>query len=109
MDLPRKDGQTYREKLARAYPDDERAAPPEGPSGYKHIWAYWLEISGTRDAGFASLAPITYRELKAWADVKRSVYLNPQIVDLIMATDRRFRRVYADHTNDTKEDDGKSA
>lgn len=48
--------------------------------------------------------PLTYLELQAWQSIKRSVYVNSQIAELIMRIDQRFRKAWSDR-NKPKEND----
>jgi len=34
-----------------------------------HLWAWFCELDSKRTAGFASLNPISFSELKAWSDL----------------------------------------
>lgn len=43
--------------------------PPEFPDDLEHIWSMFLELNGCRTNGFAGPNPISYQEIKAWADL----------------------------------------
>lgn len=62
-------------------------APPEEA---EHVWGWFLELSATRSAGFAAVAPVTFLEIRAWAELTGE-RPTPAEVRLIRRLDDSFR------------------
>lgn len=103
-DFPLDNGKTYRQHLKTAYPDPDDPLAPEtakilaspAPCGLAFLWGYWLDLSRTRGSGMVAPMPLTYSELKAWAELRPDNYLNSHIVEMIIQIDCVFRRAWSD-------------
>lgn len=55
-----------------------------------------MDLSRTRGSGMTAPQPLTYSEITAWANLRPSVHLSEQIVELLVRIDCAFRSVWAE-------------
>ena len=65
------------------------------PEELSHIWLWFAELGLTRTAGFNSLNPISYMEIKAWADLTGRTPTHRDI-ERIRALDALFLRTISE-------------
>jgi len=94
---PTKDGSSRRDYLQASADRGnvtaiEALTPPEVPLAMVHLWHWWTELSGSRQQGMHGLAPITYRDVVAWANLTERDP-DPYEVDVLFRMDAAFRHV----------------
>ena len=68
---------------------------PEVPIAGRNVLTMFMELSSARQSGFNGLMPISYLELKAYADVTDTQF-EPWEVDLIKVMDRALLEAVAE-------------
>ena len=70
-------------------------AGPEIPPGLRYLWAWFLEVTRTRQTGHAGMQSLTYTEIMAWA-MLTDRYPLPYEVDALLALDHATRMAFLD-------------
>lgn len=70
------------------------------PCGLEFVFALWGEMSWTREAGFASAQPLTYREFEAFKAMRPDWIISGWVASLVMQIDRVFRRLISEKQKD---------
>ena len=95
MSRPTKDGTAQRVHLQAAANRGSVNAiaaltPPPFPLGCTHLFNWWAELHNARGEGMNGIAPITYRDLDAWARVTGRAP-EPFEFDLLLTMDATYR------------------
>jgi hypothetical protein len=71
------------------------------PKGFTYLWDWYGELGSSRQNGMAP-NPLTFTEIKAWADLtQRDVA--PWEIEIIKTIDNSYLRTGAEHRREQKE------
>jgi hypothetical protein len=65
---------------------------PDFPQELEYVWSYFLSLNEGRGATQVGAAPLTYSDIKAWAELTGNI-LTPFEVDCIKRLDRKYMKV----------------
>jgi len=67
-----------------------RLVPPPLPEPLAYVFTWWTELHASRGHDMHGVAPITYRDIEAWARLTQTD-VTPFEVGLLLRLDRTFR------------------
>lgn len=94
LDRKQGDGHTLRKHIAAAQKagrDVSEYAPPPLPSGFEHLWGWYVEIAEASGSGGFGPARIGWRDIEAWATLHR-IRIAPFELECLVAIDRAYLR-----------------
>lgn len=99
LSIPDGSGTTEREYLLKVQEQTGRTPEalmgPDFPELMVHVWSAFLYLSRCRGQGFSGPQPLSYQEIKAWAELTDTPLMAWE-VDAIMRIDKVFMRVLHD-------------
>ena len=76
LNARQKDGSTLRENLESVYRQTgnmpKQLEPVEMPDCLHYLWSWFCELSGGRGYAEFGALPLTYSEIKAWAELTKT-------------------------------------
>jgi len=88
--LSRRDHLEHVEKTTGRRPLDLDG--PDFPDLLSYIWAWFLELHGTRQQGMGGPLAITFTEIKGWSELTQ-IEILPEEVELLKRLDKKYLEV----------------